>query len=95
MAIKILIRRTVPEDKAKSLTPILRRLRVLANHQPGYISGETLKRVDHPGEYLVISSWQSVDDWREWVTSRERAEIQDEIDTLLGEKTVYEIYSYG
>ena len=63
-------------------------------NRPGYISGETLKRLDKPGESLVISTWQNADDWREWVLTKERSELQDKIDELLGEKTEYEIYQY-
>ena len=70
MAVKIFIRRTIPEDQTHDLLPLFKRLRNLATNQSGYISGETLKRVDDPGEYLVISTWQSIDDWREWVVSR-------------------------
>ena len=95
MAVKIFIRRTIPEDQTHDLLPLFKRLRNLATNQSGYISGETLKRVDDPGEYLVISTWQSIDDWREWVVSRERIEIQNEIDAKIGEDSIYEIYQYG
>jgi len=63
-------------------------------NQPGYISGETLKRLDKPEETLVISTWQSVEDWRKWVMSSERKEIQSEIDVFLGTGTEYELYEY-
>ena len=95
MAVKIFIRRTIPEDQTHDLLPLFKRMRNLATNQSGYISGETLKRVDDPGEYLVISTWQSIDDWREWVVSRERIEIQNEIDAKIGEDSIYEIYQYG
>ena len=95
MAVKILIKRVVPESKTKDLMPLLRRLRNLATNQTGYISGETLKRLDKPSEYLVISTWQSMDNWREFVVSRERNEIQDEINSRLATETSYEIYQYG
>ena len=95
MAVKILIKRKVPESIAKNLMPLFGRLRNLATTQPGYISGETLKRLDKTGEYLVISTWQSIDNWREYVVSRERNEIQFEIDARLSENTTYEIYRYG
>lgn len=94
MAIKIIIKRIVPEDKVKHLTPLLKQLRTLANNQPGYISGETLKRMDNPGEYLVISTWQSAEDWNRWISSEERNGVQDKINVLLGEKTEYEVYTY-
>jgi heme-degrading monooxygenase HmoA len=95
MAVKIFIKRTIPEDLTYDLLPLFRRLRNLATNQSGYISGETLKRVDDPGEYLVISTWHSIDNWREWVVSRERIEIQNEIDAKIGEDSIYEIYQYG
>ena len=63
--------------------------------QPGYISGETLHSLDNPGEIVVISTWQTVEQWRSWVANKERLKIQDQIDMLLGKKTEYEIYQYG
>jgi heme-degrading monooxygenase HmoA len=95
MPVKILIKRMMPESKATELMPLFRRLRNLATNQPGYISGETLKRIDKPGEFLTISTWQSIDDWREHVVSRERTDIQHEIDARIGTETTYEIYQYG
>lgn len=94
MAIKIIIKRIVSDDKVKYLTPLLKQLRALANNQPGYISGETLKRIDNPSEYLVISTWQSVEDWDRWFSSDERIGVQNKVDIILGKKTEYEIYSY-
>jgi heme-degrading monooxygenase HmoA len=95
MAVKIFIRRNIPDDRTNDLLPLFRRLRNLATSQPGYISGETLKSVDDPREYLVISTWQSIDNWREWVVSRDRLEIQNEIDARLDENSIYEIYQHA
>jgi heme-degrading monooxygenase HmoA len=95
MAVKILIKRTVPENRVRDLMPFFKQLRALATNQTGYISGETLKRIDRPGQYLVISTWESKDDWRRWVMSPKRKEIQELIDSLLGEETDYEIYEYS
>ena len=95
MAVKIIIKRRVSEPQYSELAPLLKQLRVLAMNQDGYVSGETLQRVDDPNECLVISTWQSIDDWRTWVLNKERVEIQNDIDSLLGEKTEYEIYNYA
>ena len=95
MAVKIFIRRNIPEDRTYDLLPLFRRLRNLATNQSGYISGETLKNLNEPSEFLVISTWQSIDNWREWVVSRDRIEIQNEIDARLDEASIYEIYQYG
>ena len=94
MTVKILIKRTVPDDKEKELMPLLKELRNLGVNQPGYISGETLKNVDNPNEVLVISTWRSAIDWNEWVRNDKRREIQDQIDFLLQAITEYNVYAY-
>ena len=94
MAVKILIKRNVNNEKEAELQVLLKKLRSLTMNQKGYISGETLTRYDKPDENLVISTWQSADDWRSWVISNERKEIQEQIDALLGVETTYEIYQY-
>ena len=95
MAVKILIKRKVPADRAKEMISLFRQMRALATNQPGYISGETMKRLDTADDFLIISTWQTSDDWKKWLASPERAEIQSKIDALLGGETIYEIYHYG
>lgn len=95
MAVKILITRTVPHDKARDMLGLFRKMRALATAQTGYISGETLKSLDEPDVYLVISTWQSVEDWNTWLNSKQRQEIQNQIDGLLGGRTEYQAYHYG
>ena len=92
--IRIHIRRNVPEGKADDLKLLINQLRGVTMGTPGYIAGETLKRVDNPGESLVVTKWQSEFYWDQWLQSKERAEIQDEIDRLLEAPTQYEIYEY-
>ena len=92
--IKIHIRRTVPEGKEEELRSLLNQLRGITMGTPGYIAGETLKRVDKPDESLVVTKWQSEFYWNQWLDSKERAEIQDSIDRLIGSETLYEIYEY-
>jgi heme oxygenase (mycobilin-producing) len=95
MAVKALIRRNVPESKAREMIPLFRQMRALAIDQPGYISGETLRNLNNPEEFLVISSWQSSADWVQWLESPDRQRIQTQIDQLLGGQTRYELYHYG
>ena len=92
--IKILIKRKVSEDKKEELTLLINQLRSITMGTPGYIAGETLKRLDKPGESLVVTKWQSDYSWNQWFQSKERSKIQDKIDQLLGEETQYEIYEY-
>jgi heme-degrading monooxygenase HmoA len=95
MAVKILIKRRVPQTKAKEIIPLFRQMRASAATQAGYITGETLRSLDNPAEFLVISTWQSSADWKKWLQSNERKKIQGKIDDLLGGVTDYEIYHYG
>lgn len=93
MAIKVIIKRQVPEGKLPDLSHLLIQLRALALEQPSYISGETLRRVDQPNELLVISTWSSLEAWKAWMNQPTRKTIQDKIDLILGESTQYTVYT--
>ena len=92
MTVKIFIKRKMDDANIIELTFLLKKLRAMTLNQPGYVSGETMKRIDKPGESMVISTWRSVDDWNKWVNNPERMAIQSEIDKLLGEETEYAVY---
>ncbi|WP_310599308.1 antibiotic biosynthesis monooxygenase family protein [Desulfobulbus sp.] len=92
MAVKVLIKRKVVDKKAPELEALLRKMRALTLNQKGYISGETFTRIDEPEVSMVISSWQTLDDWRAWTLSKERIEVQEQIDKLLGAPTHYEVF---
>jgi len=92
MAVKILITRSIGQEVAPAIRPLIIELRAHAMKQTGYISGETLKCIDRPGEYLVISTWESVDDWNKWLNSQERKILEDKIDIITGKPTEYATY---
>jgi antibiotic biosynthesis monooxygenase (ABM) superfamily enzyme len=97
--IRIHIRRRVSEDNQQALMALINQMRSAIVGNPGYVSGETLKRIDQSGEnlageILVVSKWQSHFYWKQWHESVERAALQADIDQLLGEQTQYEIYEY-
>lgn len=94
MTIRVLMKRQVSDNKVEALRELTDNLRVLAMDQPGYISGETLKRVDQPGVSLVISKWKSQEAWKNWFKMPERASVQQKIDELLAMETEYQIYDY-
>jgi len=94
MSVKILIKRHVPEGDHPKLTELLHEMRSLTLKQPGYISGQTLQRVDDPTECIVDSNWRSAEDWNNWFRSLERNTVQAEIDELLGQTTEYAVYEY-
>ncbi|MBW2003275.1 MAG: antibiotic biosynthesis monooxygenase [Deltaproteobacteria bacterium] len=95
MAIKVIITRKVTKGKQKDLLPLLMELRSKAMSQKGYISGETLKGISDSDEFMVISTWNSLEDWNAWDNNPAREEIQAKIDASLEEKTVAKAYLYG
>ena len=92
MPIQVIIKRKWQTDNPKALFPLLTKLRSLAKKQPGYISGETLRSLDDPEDFLVFSKWETADDWKKWLQSKERRDLQGRVDSLIGEKTFYEIF---
>lgn len=93
MAVSIIIKRSVKSSEtAQKLAPVIVQLRSLAAVQKGFLTGQTFSCLDCEGEYLVISTWHTLEDWNCWMHSEERQAIQKKIDDLLGEKTVYRYY---
>jgi len=92
MAVKIFITRKGIDKNIIELTVLLKKMRSLTLNQPGYIYGETLRRIDQPDECVVISTWRSREDWENWFNSPQRQSVQSEIDLLLGDTTEYAVY---
>ncbi len=92
MTIKVLIKRNIPKTASNELNLIFMEMRVAAMQQPGYIGGESLRRVDVPEKALIISRWQSLDDWTKWLVSDVRKKYQDKIEALTQIETKYEVY---
>jgi heme-degrading monooxygenase HmoA len=95
MAVKILIKRRLPVEKAQYIVSIFRQIRMLAIEQEGYISSETLRSIENPQEFLVISTWQSLEHWQRWFNSSQRKDLHSKVDPLLEGGTTYEVYEYG
>jgi heme-degrading monooxygenase HmoA len=94
MAIRVLIERKIVPENQPSLNNLLMKLRGRAMLAKGYISGETLRSLDDPTEYLVISTWNSLDDWKRWESDQERQDIQGQIDSLLRVPSVHRVFVY-
>jgi heme-degrading monooxygenase HmoA len=95
MAIRIIIeRRTIPGSEL-ALNELLMQLRAEAMKARGYISGETLRALDDPDHFIVISTWDSLEDWKNWEKNQRRREIQEKIDVLLRVPSMHRIFVYG
>lgn len=92
MAVHVVIKRKFQVNQPEELIPMLQEISSRAREQPGYISTVTLRSTEEPENYLVISAWESAEDWQNWFTSSERRSLQGKVDSLIGERTFYEIF---
>lgn len=92
MNVKIISRRNFRINKKNQLIPLLKKLRKSAEQQKGFVSRSTYSSLNDPGEYLVISEWATVDHWAKWMNKKKTKQIQGDIDSLIGEKTFFDVY---
>ncbi|HYA02611.1 MAG TPA: antibiotic biosynthesis monooxygenase [Syntrophobacteria bacterium] len=94
MAIRILIERKIIPGNELLLNDLLMKLRTKAMNAKGYISGETLRSLDDVNTYVVISTWNSLEEWKAWTDNKERKELQARIDALLKAPATHRVYAY-
>lgn len=92
MAVHVVIKRRYRINQPEKLIPLLKELNDRAKMQPGYISTNTLQSTEDLGDYLVISVWETDEDWANWFANPQRKEIQNQLDSLIGERTFYEVF---
>ncbi len=73
---------------------LLVKLRSEAMQQQGYVSGETLKSIDDPSIWLVMSTWVNADLWKAWETTGQRREVVSKIEPLLVAPEKVSIFSF-
>jgi heme-degrading monooxygenase HmoA len=95
MTVKVIIDREVIKGKESKFSELLRQLRSKAVSSKGYISGETLRSLSHHQNYIVIGTWQSVDDWSHWERNAERQNINEQIEEIMIRPTKTEICVYA
>jgi heme-degrading monooxygenase HmoA len=95
MAVKILIKRHLKEGKAQEVFAILNKIRATAINQKGYITGETLTSHRDPNRVIVISTWQTIEDWLAWKDNKDRMANEAELEPYLEVSTEYEEYVVG
>lgn len=92
MSVMVIIKRTFRMDKTAKLVPLLEELRELSSKQPGYISRNTYSNTSDPEKLIVITHWEKADDWLKWQNMKRAKELQWQIDSIIGERTVFEVY---
>jgi heme-degrading monooxygenase HmoA len=92
--IRVVIERKLSHEGDETIQHAMRDLRREAIHQPGYVSGETLRDTANPNHFLILSTWRTREEWKTWADSSRRREIEDRIGQMLTEPeriTVFEL----
>ncbi len=95
MSVKILIRRKFREEALKDAQAMLMKARINAMGHQGYISTETLVNYDDPRSVIILSMWQSREDWDRYEKSAERREHEETYAGLFEGLTEYEVLKVG
>ena len=95
MLAKVLIQRNFQTGHTKEIVTILNDLRSAAMGQTGYLSGLTLMKPDDPNNMMVISTWQSLEDWNRWKGNKERIRLESMLEIYQEGSTRYEAYVVG
>lgn len=91
MSVRIIIDRKVKKGKETDFAKLLRKLRSQAIFSEGYISGEMLRARDDPQNYIVITAWQSVDDWEKYEKVPETSKVHARVEKLMARPTKVKI----
>jgi heme-degrading monooxygenase HmoA len=83
--IRVVIERWLLEEDDQTIQRTMRDLRREAIHQPGYVSGETLRDAAAPRHVLAVSTWRTREEWEVWAASDARRRMEDQIAPLLSE----------
>jgi heme-degrading monooxygenase HmoA len=95
MIAKIIIKRRFVKKNTLQILSLLNKIRSIALHQQGYISGETLMQSEFPENMAVICSWQRMEDWYAWKNSEERKTYEAMLEIYQTRPTKYEEYLLG
>lgn len=78
----------------KDLEPILMKLRSHAMQYPGFVSAENLASEVDSSVVVMMSTWETSENWRAWVKSRITQDLLRQGEAFLKEKhriTAYRI----
>ena len=95
MITKVIIKRQVTKGKEQDFFNVLKEMRIHAMDQKGYITGETLIGTKDQNKVVVISKWESPEDWDAWQNSDQKKTINAKMEKLLDEPTRYESFVFS
>lgn len=92
--IRVLIERYIAEGHEHYYDSTVKRIVSRVIKAPGCIAGESLKDINDPRRRIVMSKWDTMENWENWFRSLERKTMFAEIAPMLigGEKiTILEL----
>ena len=95
MAIKILIKRHFKEGSTEQAFALIKNFRQDAMNRSRYISGETWTNHYDSCQIVVVSTWQTIEDWILWEESDEREMHKDKLKDILRTPAQFGIYDVG
>lgn len=82
--VKVIIERRVKPGSEGKLEELLTDIRSQAMyHSPGFVSGEVLTAYDDPSVRVIIGTFLTLDNWKQWESSPVRQEILRQMEPLL------------
>lgn len=81
--IRVLIERKIAEGLSDYYDKTIKRTVSAVVAAPGCISGESLKDKDNGHRRIVMSKWESLEDWENWFRSDTRKNVISEIAPML------------
>jgi quinol monooxygenase YgiN len=83
--IRVLIERHIIEGLEQPYSNAITALMQATMQAPGFVSGESLREVEHPNHHLVLSAWSSRHAWERWAISPKRQDGISAISPFLAE----------
>ena len=81
--IRVLIERKIAEGLERYYDSTIKRMVSQVVKAPGCIAGESLQDTKNTHRRIVMSKWESIEDWDRWLHSQERKQVAAEISPLL------------
>ncbi len=95
MLVKVFIKRQIQSGKEMDVFTLLKKLRLNAMNQEGYISGETLVSSENAQTVVVISTWQTMENWIAWKDDEARIELEARLEEFQESPTEYEPFVFS
>lgn len=81
--IRVLIERQIAQGLEHYYDCTIKRTVSAVVEAPGCISGESLKDANNANRRIVMSKWESIEDWETWFRSDARRRVIAEITPML------------